>query len=79
LDRPDRPKSPEIKNDLRQYRQALRDRSYHFVGTAGDEDLSVTPLVGLGKASLLTNTIFPLMPCAEQKLPICTPYFNLPA
>jgi CDP-diacylglycerol--serine O-phosphatidyltransferase len=48
LDRPDRPKSPEIKNDIRQYRQELRDRSYHFVGTAGDEELSVTPLVGLG-------------------------------
>ncbi len=25
LDRPDRPKSPEIKNDIRQYRQELRD------------------------------------------------------
>ncbi len=46
LDRPDRPRSPEIKNDIRQYRQELRDRSYHFVGTAGDEELSVTPLVG---------------------------------
>ncbi|HCB0508375.1 TPA: CDP-diacylglycerol--serine O-phosphatidyltransferase [Klebsiella pneumoniae] len=79
LDRPDRPKSPEIKNDIRQYRQELRDRSYHFVGTAGDEELSVTPLVGLGKSSLLNKTIFHLMPCAEHKLTICTPYFNLPA
>lgn len=72
LDRPDRPKSPEIKNDIRQYRQELRDRSYHFVGTAGDEELSVTPLVGLGKSSLLNKTIFHLMPCAEHKLTICT-------
>lgn len=73
LDRPDRPRSPEIKNDIRQYRQELRDRSYHFVGTAGDEELSVTPLVGLGKSSLLNKTIFHLMPCAEHKLTICTP------
>lgn len=73
LDRPDRPRSPEIKNDIRQYRQELRDRSYHFVGTAGDEELSVTPLVGTGKSSLLNKTIFHLMPCAEHKLTICTP------
>ena len=32
-----------------------------------------------GKSSLLNKTIFHLMPCAEQKLTICTPYFNLPA
>ncbi len=33
---------PGNQNDIRQYRQELRDRSYHFVGTAGDEELSVT-------------------------------------
>lgn len=64
---------PGNQNDIRQYRQELRDRSYHFVGTAGDEELSVTPLVGLGKSSLLNKTIFHLMPCAEHKLTICTP------
>ncbi|MEA7571652.1 hypothetical protein ONJ95_26695, partial [Salmonella enterica subsp. enterica serovar Virginia] len=41
-----RPKSPEIKNDIRLYRQELRDASYHFQGDANDEQLSVTPLVG---------------------------------
>ena len=64
---------PGNQNDIRQYRQELRDRSYHFVGTAGDEELSVTPLVGTGKSSLLNKTIFHLMPCAEHKLTICTP------
>ncbi len=78
LDRPDWPKSPEIKNDIRQYRQELRDRSYHFVGTAGDEELSVTPLVGLGKSSLLNKTIFHLMPCAEHKLTILHPLLQPP-
>lgn len=79
LDDPQRPKSPEIKNDIRQFRQELRDAGYAFQGDANNEQLSVTPLVGLGKTSLLNKTIFHLMPCAEQKLTICTPYFNLPA
>ncbi|AST70453.1 phosphatidylserine synthase [Kosakonia cowanii] len=79
LDDPARPKSPEIKNDIRQFRQALRDASFHFEGNASYDELAVTPLVGLGKSSLLNKTIFHLMPCAEQKLTICTPYFNLPA
>lgn len=74
-----RPKSPEIKNDIRLFRQELRDASFHFQGNADNEQLAVTPLVGLGKTSLLNKTIYHLMPCTEQKLVICTPYFNLPA
>jgi CDP-diacylglycerol--serine O-phosphatidyltransferase len=79
LDDNERPKSPEIKNDIRLYRQELRDTGYHFQGNADNEQLSVTPLVGLGKSSMLNKTIFHLMPCTEDKLTICTPYFNLPA
>ena len=79
LDSENRPKSPEIKNDIRLYRQELRAASYHFEGDADNEQLAVTPLVGLGKSSLLNKTIFHLMPCTERKLTICTPYFNLPA
>ena len=79
LDKLHRPKSPEIKNDIRLFRQELRDASFHFQGNADNEQLAVTPLVGLGKTSLLNKTIYHLMPCTEQKLVICTPYFNLPA
>ncbi|QJQ18044.1 CDP-diacylglycerol--serine O-phosphatidyltransferase [Enterobacter hormaechei] len=79
LDDPHRPKSPEIKNDVRSFRRELRDAVYRFQGDASNEELSVTPLVGTGKSSLLNKTIFHLMPCAEHKLTICTPYFNLPA
>lgn len=79
LDDPQRPKSPEIKNDIRLFRQELRDAVYHFQGDANNEELSVTPLVGLGKSSQLNKTIFHLMPCTGHKLTICTPYFNLPA
>ena len=79
LDQRERPKSPEIKNETRQFRQELRGFDYDFEGDANNEQLAVTPLVGLGKRSLLNKTIFHLMPCAEHKLTICTPYFNLPA
>ncbi|WP_058913183.1 CDP-diacylglycerol--serine O-phosphatidyltransferase [Entomohabitans teleogrylli] len=79
LDSADRPKSQEIKNDIRVYRQQLRDAVYHYNGNADNDQLSVTPLVGLGKSSPLNKAIYHLMPCAEHKLTICTPYFNLPA
>ena len=79
LDQAERPSSPEIKNETRQFRSELRSFHYHFTGDAGNDTLAVTPLVGLGKRSLLNKTIFHLLPCAEQKLTLCTPYFNLPA
>ncbi|MBB3308257.1 CDP-diacylglycerol--serine O-phosphatidyltransferase [Enterobacter sp. Sphag1F] len=79
LDKTERPSSPEIKNETRQFRQELRSFNYQFTGNADNESLAVTPLVGLGKRSLLNKTIFHLMPCAERKLTLCTPYFNLPA
>lgn len=79
LDKTERPSSPEIKNETRQFRQELRSFNYQFTGNVDNESLAVTPLVGLGKRSLLNKTIFHLMPCAERKLTLCTPYFNLPA
>ncbi|MBJ3817017.1 CDP-diacylglycerol--serine O-phosphatidyltransferase [Shimwellia pseudoproteus] len=79
LDDASRPKSQEIKNEIRQYRQDLRTSSYDFQGDADNDQLSVTPLVGLGKTSPLNKAIYHLMPCTEHKLTICTPYFNLPA
>ncbi len=79
LDQTERPSSPEIKNETRQFRQDLRSFNYQYIGDTDNESLAVTPLVGLGKRSLLNKTIFHLMPCAERKLTLCTPYFNLPA
>lgn len=80
LDSRSRPKNLEIKNDIRQFRQTLRTLAYQ---TPGQDDvngqLTVTPLVGLGKQSPLNKTIHHLMFCTEQRLVLCTPYFNLPA
>jgi CDP-diacylglycerol--serine O-phosphatidyltransferase len=79
LDRDDRPKNLEIKNEIRLFRFALRSAAYQFAGKAGNDQLAVTPLVGLGKKSILNKTIHHLMASTVQKLTLCTPYFNLPA
>ncbi|MXP56620.1 CDP-diacylglycerol--serine O-phosphatidyltransferase [Pantoea sp. Mhis] len=68
-----------IKNKTRQFREALRNCNYQFVGNTGNEELAVTPLVGLGKHSLLNKTIINLIICTKYQLTFCTPYFNPPA
>ncbi|GKX55191.1 CDP-diacylglycerol--serine O-phosphatidyltransferase [Leminorella grimontii] len=79
LDCHDRPRSPEIKGDIKKFRQSLRQNGYEFENGATNEELSVTPLVGLGRHSPLNKVIDRLMNSAESKLTLCTPYFNLPA
>ncbi|MEG2830808.1 MAG: CDP-diacylglycerol--serine O-phosphatidyltransferase, partial [Edwardsiella sp. (in: enterobacteria)] len=79
LDRCDRPKNPEIRNETRQFRHALRDSGYQVPAEAGNEELAVTPLAGLGKQNILNKTIHHLICSTERTLTLCTPYFNLPA
>ncbi len=79
LDSNDRFKNPEFKNDTRQFRLNLKHASYSLRDNASNDELAVTPLVGLGKQSVLNTTIHHLTSSADQKLTLCTPYFNLPA
>ncbi|SPW30608.1 CDP-diacylglycerol--serine O-phosphatidyltransferase [Edwardsiella tarda] len=79
LDRCDRPKNPEIRNETRQFRHTLRDSGYHIPAEASNDELAVTPLAGLGKQNILNRTIHHLICSTEHKLTLCTPYFNLPA
>ncbi|AFP85303.1 CDP-diacylglycerol--serine O-phosphatidyltransferase [secondary endosymbiont of Ctenarytaina eucalypti] len=79
LDTASRPKSRVIKNDTRLFRQTLREANYCYRGEAGPNELSITPLVGLGKKSALNKTIHHLLCSAQESLTLCTPYFNLPA
>lgn len=79
LDRDDRPKSPEIRNETRQFRHGLRSCGYDVAAIASNDELSVTPLAGLGKHSVLNKTIHHLMCSTEEKVTLCTPYFNMPA
>ncbi|PHM37653.1 CDP-diacylglycerol--serine O-phosphatidyltransferase [Xenorhabdus innexi] len=76
---PNRPRSLEIKNFIRQFRGNLRSATYHVENQASNEELAVTPLVGLGKKNPLNKTICHLIASTNKKLIICTPYFNLPA
>ncbi|TKI05286.1 CDP-diacylglycerol--serine O-phosphatidyltransferase [Martelella alba] len=79
LDTPSRPKSIEIRNETRMFRQSLREAGYACGAAVADRQLTVTPLVGLGKRSPLNRIIHHLMACTNQKIVMCTPYFNLPA
>ncbi|HEP0305958.1 TPA: CDP-diacylglycerol--serine O-phosphatidyltransferase [Providencia rettgeri] len=79
LNTPNRPKTAEFKHLIKQFRLALRGASYQFSGNASNDELSVTPFVGLGKKNDLNRVITHLMGATNNKLTICTPYFNLPA
>ncbi len=74
-----RPKSAKIKKDIRKFRKHLKQTDYQFTANANEEQLALTPLVGVGKESILTETIHHLISSTEHKLIICTPYFNLPS
>lgn len=75
-------KTKEIRNAVRQFRRQLASfGQYQFkpAGSFEDYDLALTPLFGLGKSgNQLNHVIQKLFYSVEQKLIICTPYFNLP-
>jgi CDP-diacylglycerol--serine O-phosphatidyltransferase len=79
LNTPSRPKTAEFKGLIKQFRLSLRGVNYQFAGNASNDELAVTPFVGLGKKNELNRTITHLMSSTAEKLTICTPYFNLPA
>lgn len=74
----ERPKNHEIKNEIRLFRRDLHSNNYQVTNDATNEELAITPLVGLGKCNQLNKTIGHLMLGTESKLILCTPYFNLP-
>ncbi|VFP88391.1 CDP-diacylglycerol--serine O-phosphatidyltransferase [Candidatus Erwinia haradaeae] len=78
LDQHYRPRSAQIKHAIKKFRQDLKKCHYQHINTATSDKLSVTPLLGLGKRSLLNKTIYYLIVSAESHLVMCTPYFNLP-
>lgn len=66
------------KNNIRLFRQNLRKSYYHYHGNATFHELSITPLVGLGKKNILNQTIHHLIYVTKNKIILCTPYFNIP-
>ncbi|MCO6524876.1 MAG: CDP-diacylglycerol--serine O-phosphatidyltransferase, partial [Candidatus Schmidhempelia sp.] len=78
LNQPQQPSRKAIKPDIKLLRQQLSQTNYQFAGSATNNELAVTPILGLGKRNLLNQTIHHLISCTEHKVVLCTPYFNLP-
>ncbi|KND83255.1 phosphatidylserine synthase [Aggregatibacter actinomycetemcomitans serotype a str. H5P1] len=81
LDAANPPKTKEIRGNIRAFRKNLAAYGQYQLPSAvsfGDE-LTITPLFGLGGAgNILNSTIEDLFQLVEEKLAICTPYFNFP-
>ena len=75
-----RPATKELKLAIRQLRASLSQSSYQFEAQkASDDQVSVTPLVGIGnRRNRLNQRINQLVASAKDEIFICTPYFNFP-
>ncbi|WP_439258202.1 CDP-diacylglycerol--serine O-phosphatidyltransferase [Lonepinella sp. BR2271] len=81
LDDKQRPTTKEIKHHIKSFRRHLMTQGAYQVKGAEPlpDELCITPLFGLGaRDNLLNRTIQDLFVLVEEKLTICTPYFNFP-
>lgn len=79
LDQMVRPKREELRLLIKSFRKQLSQQRYDYEGLAMvQNELMIAPLVGLGRKNKLNKTIEALFYQVEEKLIICTPYFNLP-
>lgn len=65
------------KKNIHLFRRNLKKICYLYQGDAAFDELSIIPLVGLGKNSLLNQTIYHLICSTKNKIILCTPYFNM--
>lgn len=80
LNQPEIPTARRLRQAIRQFRQQLRRGQYQFEQQPRQTgEISVTPLAGLGKrGNKLNQAIRTLVRGTQERLFICTPYFNLP-
>ncbi|MCK9813502.1 phosphatidylserine synthase [Pseudomonas chlororaphis] len=79
LDLPNLPSTRSLRNDIGDLRSRLKHAAYDTsAGGVLKGELSVSPLLGVGKNNPLSRVICELIASAQQQLTICTPYFNLP-
>lgn len=81
LDQAERPTSKENRSNIKAFRKQLAAEGEYRLKSAVDfsQDLQITPLFGLGGShNLLNETIENLLLLVQEKLVICTPYFNFP-
>ena len=68
-----------MRNDIGDLRSRLKHAAYDTTtGQLPNGNLSVSPLLGVGKNNPLNRVICELIASAQKQLTICTPYFNLP-
>ncbi|WP_038186011.1 CDP-diacylglycerol--serine O-phosphatidyltransferase [Vibrio rhizosphaerae] len=80
LANPSRPATKDLKTLIRQFRAQLAQATYQVPDQpVTQEQIGLTPLVGLGKRSnRLNQYISHLIAQAQEEITICTPYFNFP-
>ncbi|WGE74712.1 CDP-diacylglycerol--serine O-phosphatidyltransferase [Actinobacillus equuli] len=78
LDQIERPATVKIRPLIKAFRKQLSQQSYQFIGESQNDELGLSPIVGLGRKNRLNKTIEALFYQVQNKLTICTPYFNFP-
>lgn len=75
-----RPSTKTLKGAIKELRSDLQNASYRFNNqTIADNQIGLTPLIGLGKRkNRLNKHICTLLASAQTEITICTPYFNFP-
>ncbi|MEN9864441.1 MAG: CDP-diacylglycerol--serine O-phosphatidyltransferase [Pseudomonadota bacterium] len=79
LDQEQIPDTRSIWQSIRQFRAQLKKAHYALpLQDASLQQLSVTPLVGVGKNNPLNRVLCQLLAASRERIMICTPYFNFP-
>ncbi len=80
LDTAKRPQTAQLRPAISLFRRELRRARYAFTGgQRGADEVSITPLLGLGlRGNELNAVLLELVRRAKRRLILLTPYFNLP-
>ncbi|MES2935253.1 MAG: CDP-diacylglycerol--serine O-phosphatidyltransferase [Pseudomonadota bacterium] len=79
LDLAEVPPTRSIRREIRSFRAHLKRARYSLPATkAKPDELSITPLVGVGRNNPLNRVICQLLAASQEQITICTPYFNFP-
>lgn len=73
------PETRDIRHQITQFRKQLKLTRYPAPQiNASLTQLTVTPLIGVGKNNPLNRVLCQLLAASRQHIMICTPYFNFP-
>jgi CDP-diacylglycerol--serine O-phosphatidyltransferase len=73
------PATRNLRREIREFRKQLALSHYDLSGAErSSTGLAVTPLMGIGRGNALNQCVLDLLASAQEKVIICTPYFNFP-